>query len=129
LTLVHAGILGGATALALSQTARRPWWIVGWLWYAGMLVPVIGLVQAGNQARADRFMYLPLVGLVLPLVWSCPRRLLGVGALVVVAAIAPIAWRQIGYWRDTITLFERAVAVTRDNHVAHARGSARSTGR
>jgi protein O-mannosyl-transferase len=119
--LVCATALAGATALAVSQVARRPWWTVGWLWYLGMLVPVIGLVQAGNQARADRFMYLPLVGLLIPLVWACPARVLGVGTVLVVTALAPVARRQIGYWRDTITLFERAVAVTRDNYVAHAR--------
>jgi tetratricopeptide (TPR) repeat protein len=86
-----------------------------------MLVPVIGLLQAGMQARADRFMYLPMVGLLLPLAWAVPARLVAVGAVVVATGLAAVAWRQIGYWHDTITLFERALAVTRDNYVVHAR--------
>lgn len=119
-TLLRAAILAAATLAALVQMRRRPWWAVGWLWYVGMLLPVIGLLQAGMQARADRFMYLPMIGLLLPVVWAWPARARIAGALLV-AAFAVLAWRQIGYWHDTIALFERAIAVTKDNDIAHAR--------
>lgn len=119
-TILHAAILAAVTLAVLVQARRRPWWTVGWLWYVGMLVPVIGLVQAGMQARADRFMYLPLVGLALAVVWAWPARARVAGALAI-AAMTVLAWRQIGFWSNSITLFERAVAVTTDNDVAHAR--------
>ena len=119
--LVPAVVLTAATVLAVAQARRRPWWTVGWLWFGGMLVPVIGLVQAGMQARADRFMYLPIVGLFLPLVWTVPARALAPATIGAIAALATVTWWQVGYWRNTIVLFERAIAVTRDNYYAHAR--------
>jgi tetratricopeptide (TPR) repeat protein len=120
--------LGAATALALRQAKVRPWLATGWLWYLGTLVPMIGLVQVGSQARADRYSYLPLVGIYVALVWSAaeaaargrvpPRLAAGLFAGVV-AALAVATRAQIAHWRNSVALFERALAVTGPNPVAH----------
>ncbi len=118
--------LAAMTVLATLQWRRRPYVIVGWLWYLGMLVPVIGLVQVGSQAMADRYMYLPLIGLSLipifglrELAWSgrAPRADLTAVACAALAALSFVAHRQVGYWRDSEALFSRALAVTEDNHM------------
>ncbi len=123
-----AAALLAATLVALRQASLRPWLAVGWLWYLGTLVPMIGLVQVGGQARADRYAYLPLVGIYVALVWSVaeaaprlrlPRRLLAAGFAAALAALALATRAQIGHWRDSISLFERALAVTSPNPVAH----------
>ncbi len=119
-------VLAGITGVALREWRRRPYLVVGWLWYLGMLVPVIGLVQVGSQARADRYTYLPLVGLsLLPIFglrelagrFAIVRRALPAAALVALGALAALAHRQVSYWRDSDALFTRALDVTRDNHV------------
>jgi len=117
-----------ATVLALVSlvATRAPYLLVGWLWYLGTLVPVIGLVKVGEQAMADRFTYLPLVGVFVMVAWGVPemlraqdgRRLVAVGAAAV-AACAVVSAVQLGYWRDSETLFRRALAVTHDNVLAH----------
>jgi len=96
---------------------------VGWAWFLGMLVPVIGLVHVGGQAYADRFTYLPHLGLFVAIVWAVadalPRRLatgLAAGWLAFLAAVC--GW-QVGHWRDSVTLFTRALAVTDGNFMAH----------
>jgi protein O-mannosyl-transferase len=110
------------TVLALAQHRTRPWLPVGWLWFCGTLVPVVGLVQIGRQAMADRYTYLPTVGVLLALVWGAaelvgraPARLgrtAGVAALGgSVAALTGLTIQQAGLWRDSVTLFRRAVAV------------------
>ena len=107
---------------------RRPYLPVGWLWYLVTLVPVIGLVQVGPQAMADRYTYVPLVGLFIAGVWgvhdllarsALGRRALAPLALAAVAACAVLTRIQVGYWRDDVTLYEHAIAVTRDNFLAH----------
>jgi tetratricopeptide (TPR) repeat protein len=121
-------LLGLVTWLALRGRTRRPYLAVGWLWYLGMLVPVIGLVQVGSQPMADRYMYLPMVGLLVMLAWGVAelvmappaRRWLPMAAALSVIACAVIARRQVGHWRDSIALWEHALAVTRDNPRAHA---------
>ncbi len=121
-------LLAAATGLALRAARRRPWLAVGWLWFLGMLVPVIGLVQVGAQARADRYLYLPQVGLALALVFGAadlararPRlqRALAVAALCWLAALAFATSAQVRLWRDTTTLFEHALRVTHRNPIAH----------
>ncbi len=113
------------TALALRN--RRPYLVTGWLWYLGMLVPVIGLVQVGWQGRADRYTYLPQIGLYIALTWAVAdltafyryqRATLSVAAIVVLAALSSSAWIQTSYWRDSETLFTHALAVTKNNDVA-----------
>jgi tetratricopeptide (TPR) repeat protein len=128
LAATGAAVLIGFTAAALRLARRAPWLLVGWLWFAGMLVPVIGLVQIGLQARADRYLYLPLIGLSIAVAWGLPdalsgfrraRRLLPAAACAAIGALAAAAWVQVGVWRDTVTLFEHTLAVTRDNFIAH----------
>ncbi len=106
---------------------KYPYLMTGWLWYLGMLVPVIGLMQVGWQAHADRYTYLPQIGVYLALVWgiadlsaSWPQRkaILGSVATVVLSALMTLAWRQVGYWSSSIPLWRHTLAVTTDNDVA-----------
>lgn len=125
---VAAGMLSTMTVLAIATRARRPWLLVGWLWFLGMLVPVSGIVQVGGQAMADRFTYLPQIGLAIAVSWEAGRlaarssawkhvvRMSAAAALVVLAAAA---WRQVGFWRDSEALWQRALACTQANAVAH----------
>jgi tetratricopeptide (TPR) repeat protein len=124
---VALGLVAVTTAVA-RVAATRPYLIVGWLWYVGTLVPVIGLVQVGMQARADRYMYIPQVGLCIMLAWGAAdlagrrraRRLaLAATACAATVALAIVSGRQVSHWRDTTALFERAIAVTEGNFVAH----------
>ena len=124
--LAASALLAAATAVAIAQWRRRPYLVVGWLWYLGMLVPVIGLVQVGSQALADRYTYLPLVGLSLVAAFGVrelaadrPRLRAALPALTVVwlVALGGVAHRQVRTWRDSEALFTHALAVTRDNHV------------
>lgn len=116
------------TALVLRQARRRPAFLVGWLWYLGLLVPVIGLVQVGWQASADRYTYVPSVGMFVMLAWAVAdwagqsrgRQRVAAGmALGILAACTAGTWQQVGNWRDSNTLWEHALAVTRGNYVAH----------
>jgi tetratricopeptide (TPR) repeat protein len=127
-----AGALGAAllaiTALVLYASRKRPYLGVGWLWYLGTLVPVIGLVQLGLQARADRYTYLPLQGLAILLAWGVTdlvpahrRRLLGVAAAAALAALAVVTRLQLRHWENSLALFTRAVSVTERNFYAHER--------
>jgi len=127
--VLGALVLVSVSAVAWRQRARWPWFLVGWLWFLGTLVPVIGLKQVGTQAHADRYTYLPLIGvawsvggLARELVRAWPRARLGLGALSVAALLAlSLATRaQLATWQDTPTLFEHAIAVTEKNHLAHA---------
>jgi tetratricopeptide (TPR) repeat protein len=126
--LAGAGALLGITLLALLQARRRPWLSTGWLWFAGSLVPVIGLTQGGVQAWADRFSYWPHIGLFLALVWglgelvdrlSISAWTAGAFAGLLLVCLTCLTWRQAGSWQDAVTLWERALAVTKDNHRAH----------
>jgi tetratricopeptide (TPR) repeat protein len=116
--------IAAVTAAAISTARKRPYLIVGWLWYLVTLAPVIGLVQAGQQARADRYMYIPMIGLSMALVWGAAELLRAwpqtqvVLAVTVCAACAAATWSQVGYWEDGVKLFQRAVDVTGDNYVA-----------
>lgn len=133
-TLPVLPVLAASLALGLiswlAWRARRtqPWWLVGWLWFLGALVPVIGLVQVGLQARADRYTYWPQIGLLLAVVLTgrefARRWQLRPGWVAVVAGAALVAClgfttRQIGFWRDSETLFLRSLAVSPENPIAH----------
>jgi len=120
-------LLVAITAVAWRAARVRPAVPVGWLWYLGTLVPVIGLVQVGRQSHADRYTYLPLIGVFVMIAWAVPdawprtaarRAALGTVAACVVAALTVVAWRQAGTWRDDFALFGHARAVTRDNWLA-----------
>jgi len=122
-------LLIAISAAAFIMRKSRPYIIVGWLWYLIMLVPVIGVVQINLQAHADRYTYLPQIGLYLIAVWGTadlsagwPRRreILTVAAALVMAALALTAWRQTTYWRDSESLWTHTIAVTSNNDFAHA---------
>jgi tetratricopeptide (TPR) repeat protein len=124
-----AAFLAGTTAVVLAFRKRHQYLVTGWFWYIGMLVPVIGIVQVGAQARADRYTYLPQIGLYLMATWAIAdlsmawryrRQLLAAAVAIVIAALAWSAWIQDTYWRDSETLWTRTLAVTSQNDVAHA---------
>ena len=115
------------TAVAVALRKRRPYLVTGWLWYLGMLVPVIGLVQVGWQGRADRYTYLPQIGLYIAATWGVAdltalyrhqRTILSTAAVLVIGALSLCAWVQTSYWRDSEILFRHALAVTVNNDVA-----------
>jgi tetratricopeptide (TPR) repeat protein len=120
--------LAGLTFIALRSAPRRGYLLVGWLWYVGTMVPVIGLVQVGNQAMADRYVYLPLIGVYIMIAWglrdlavrslAVTRLSVAVASLAVVS-LGVVTWVQVGYWRNSHSLFHRALQVTSDNYVAH----------
>lgn len=118
----------GISLLAVRYFKSRPWFIVGWFWYLGTLVPVIGLVQVGTQSMADRYTYIPLIGLFIILAWalfeflarwSYQKLRFAVITLGVSGVLMAIAWQQVGYWKNSVTIFKRAVDVTDKNFVAH----------
>jgi protein O-mannosyl-transferase len=115
------------TVLAIALRKQRPYLITGWLWYLGMLVPVIGFVQVGWQGRADRYTYLPQIGLYIAVTWAVAdltalrrhqRTILSAAAILSVGVLSWCAWIQTSYWRDSETLFRHALAVTANNDVA-----------
>lgn len=118
---VAAGILLLAITLIALRSARRfPYGVVGWLWFLGTLVPVIGIVQVGRQATADRYMYVPMIGLLVSICWGvgdCAARrrgsrpLVAATVLLLLAGCAAATWLQVGYWRNGLTLFSRALRV------------------
>lgn len=121
-------ILLSITAAVWALRRTRPYLLVGWLWYLGMLVLVVGLVPFGNQAAADRFTYLPQIGITIALVWgaadlcrSWPHRrwLCGAGSALVLAVLMGSAWRQTSYWQNSETLWTRTLDCTSDNYWAH----------
>jgi tetratricopeptide (TPR) repeat protein len=106
--------------LAWRTRRGHPWIAVGWIWYVVALLPVIGLVQVGMQAMADRYVYIPMIGLLIPIVWELARLPMAKWAApLVLAALAALSWRQISFWRDGVTLWTHALAATSDNFVAH----------
>ncbi|MGD0774037.1 MAG: tetratricopeptide repeat protein [Candidatus Solibacter sp.] len=120
-----AGIaLAAVTGLGIRLFPRRPYLAIGWLWYLVTLLPVIGLIQVGAQARADRYTYIPMVGLAIALVWGVsdaferwPRMQMALAAALCLACLT-VTWRQVGYWRDSISLYQHAIDATSGNYVA-----------
>jgi protein O-mannosyl-transferase len=113
---VAIGFLVLVTAAAIHYRRRFPFLIVGWFWYLGTLVPVSGIVQVGHEAMADRYTYIPLIGIFIAIAWLIPNRAV---LAVAIAALAVCAFIQVGYWRSGITLFEHALAVVGDNRYVH----------
>jgi tetratricopeptide (TPR) repeat protein len=121
-------LLAAISAAVFLRRQRQPYLLVGWLWYLGMLVPAIGLVQSGLRAHADRYTYLPQIGLYLAIVWTARDltiswrngcQILGAGALSVIVALMVCTWKQTSYWRTDEILWKRALACTSGNYVAH----------
>ena len=132
---IEAGKLLAAGLFVLALTAAmirwgkvRPWLAVGGLWYLGTLVPVIGIVQVGGQALADRYTYVPLIGIFIIVAWGAEtlverwQRLkssIVILCLVALSALTICTWRQVGYWKNSVNLFSHAVEVNPGNHRAH----------
>jgi protein O-mannosyl-transferase len=121
--------LAGISAGALILWKSRPYWLVGWLWFLGTLFPVIGLVQAGGQSMADRFTYLPSIGIFIIVCWAAhdltrrwrrQRAFLTLMAALALAACAMQTNVQVGYWRNSGTLFRHALAIDPNNYIAHS---------
>jgi len=111
------------------QGRRSPYLVVGWLWYLGTLFPVSGIIQVGGHAMADRYAYVPLIGLFIILAWgaaelaqtlSFPKEGLLVAGLCVVIVLTGVVRLQLSYWRNSFTLFQHALESTQDNHMAHS---------
>jgi tetratricopeptide (TPR) repeat protein len=127
-------VFGGAfvaavTIAALLALRRRPAWIVGWSWYLGTLLPVIGIVQVGSQSMADRYTYVPQIGVLLLVAWGLgslaegrpqARAAILVAAPLVLAALAGATWAQVTRWRTSVTLFTHAAQVTEKNFIAYS---------
>jgi tetratricopeptide (TPR) repeat protein len=145
--IAAAGILIAITIAVFALRKSRPYLFVGWLWYLSMLAPVIGIIQINLQAHADRYTYLPQIGLYLMIAWGVAdllktlnvqrptpnaevrilhsvfdvrRSALGVCCILIIAALAITARVQASYWRDSEALWTRTIAVTKDNYFAHA---------
>ncbi len=121
-------ILASLSVLAVVKIKKNPYIFTGWFWFLGTLVPVIGLVQVGSQAMADRYTYIPLLGIFLWMAWGwqdfVSRRRFShqitafIAGLVIVLCMA-LTWRQAGFWKNSIPLFEHALEVTSGNFIAH----------
>ncbi len=123
--VILTGVLLVAISIAALRLARpRPYLIVGWLWYLGALVPMIGLITVGRTWMADRYAYLPAIGVYIALVWGVAdlrpsTRAVAIVATSVFAVLAVLTWTQIGYWRDSIVLYNHALHVVPHNPVIH----------
>ncbi len=121
-----AALLLTISVVVLTQGRRRPYLAVGWFWYLGTLVPVIGLVQVGMQSMADRFTYVPMIGLFVIIVWGGwelagawgLRRYAAAAAILALAACAVLTFQQEFYWKDSETLFKRMIDATPNNFMA-----------
>ena len=116
------------TAVVLYYIKKLPFLFVGWFWYLGTLIPVIGLVQVGRQAIADRYTYLPSVGLAVGIAWgihnlikneNLRKNILFPAGLTIIILLAILSWRQCGYWKNSFELFNHTLQITKDNYVAH----------
>jgi Flp pilus assembly protein TadD len=123
-----AALLLGLSVWAVCAARRRPYLVVGWLWYLGTLVPVIGIVQIGLQGMADRYTYVPMIGLFIMLSWGASdftanwryrRMVLAASSGIALLVLIVLTGIQVGYWRNSITLYEHALRVTSNNFVMH----------
>jgi tetratricopeptide (TPR) repeat protein len=127
--LVLAGtLLAGLSAVAAWQRRKQPWMLMGWFWYLAMLLPVVGIIQVGGQAHADRYTYLPQIGIYIVITWLvaewCAMLRVGraaIGSLMigVLAVLMFCAWKQTWYWKNDETLWTHAINHTEDNNLAH----------
>ena len=122
--VLDGSLLAGISVLVMWQKKRRPWLLVGWVWYLVMLLPVVGIVQVGDQAHADRYTYLPQIGVLMAVTWLVAEWRVGRAALGglmtgVVSVLMVCAWKQTAFWQDSESLWIRTLACTTDNDVAH----------
>jgi len=132
-------VLLGVTIWVVRRIRRAPYLALGWFWYLGTLVPVIGIVQVGEQAMADRYMYIPLIGIFIAIVWGVSElikngneRVLPVLAGTLIPLLMVLTWVQVGHWKNGVTLFEHTVSVNENespsfvivyNNLGHALAS------
>jgi len=121
-------LLAVVSALVWAERRTRPWLLVGWLWYLVMLLPVIGIVQVGAQSHADRYTYLPLIGIYVAVTWLAAelstkwrvsQRVIGVLMAGIIGVLMVCAWKQAGYWKNSQTLWKHALDCTTGNEVAY----------
>ena len=114
-------VLVGITVIAIRFIKKAPYFVVGWFWYLGTLVPVIGIVQQGGQAMADRYAYVPLIGIFSIVTWGLPElmakwrhrnKVLIVLAGIWIPTLMVMTWTQVGHWENSITIFKHAIRVT-----------------
>ena len=126
--IISALLLMLITIIILRKAKRVPFAAVGWFWYLITLVPVIGILQTGIHAYADRFTYIPLIGISIIIAWGVPElikrftlnfKYLAVVGLILIISLAFVTRTQVSYWKDSITLFEHALAVTQNNYMMH----------
>ena len=133
-SLVTWQVLGSAflliaiTLVIVWKAKKFPYLATGWLWYLGTLVPVIGIVQVGNQAMADRYTYIPMIGLFIMVAWAIPslikgdetrKKILFPIGITCIILLAVLTWQQCGYWKNSVTLYNHALQATKDNYLAH----------
>jgi tetratricopeptide (TPR) repeat protein len=122
-------LLIAVTVAALMSGKQKKFLTTGWLWYLITLVPVIGIVQVGNQAHADRYTYVPLIGIFIMISWglktivdrlqNSKKLFVKIAAAALFPAMMGLTWEQVGYWKSDFTLFSHAITVTKRNYVAH----------
>ncbi len=127
--IIFSGMIIIVITFAVFYYVRKlPLLMVGWFWYLGTLVPVIGLVQIGGQSMADRYTYLPSIGISIMLAWAIPHMMkrrkirkiiLGPACLSLLIIMSILTWKQCLYWKDSATLFSHALQVTKNNYLAH----------
>jgi protein O-mannosyl-transferase len=117
------------SAAVIAVVKRLPYLFVGWLWYAITILPVIGIIHISTYAMADRYHYLPSIGIGIMMAWGIPllfpredmrKKILFPSGIAVLAMLSVLAWQQCGYWKNSIALFNHALQITKDNYVAHS---------
>ncbi len=121
-------LLIAITSVVIWRVKRFPYLAMGWLWYTGTFVPVIGIVQVGSHAKADRYTYIPLIGLFIMAAWGVPdllkkwkyrKEILLTSSALSILCLCIITWTQVGYWENSITLFDHTLKVTDDNSLIY----------
>jgi tetratricopeptide (TPR) repeat protein len=129
MVMLAGGLIALISGFVFLQRRRCPFLLVGWLWFIGTLVPVIGLVQVGEQAMADRYAYIPSLGILIIVIWgACElarhwhHQVIGLATAGLIAMVLCLALtrQQLGYWQDSETLFRHALNVTKNNYLAHS---------
>ena len=123
-------VLVGITIFSIKLIRKAPYFAVGWFWYLGTLVPVIGIVQVGVQAMANRFAYIPLIGIFIIVAWGVPEliskwrykeKILSVSVGIIILTLLITTWREVSYWKNSITIFKHAIRVTDKKYPTFAR--------
>jgi len=114
-------VLVGITFISIKLIRKAPYFAVGWFWYLGTLVPVIGIVQIGEHAMADRYMYIPLIGIFIIVAWGVPElisrwrykeKVLSISVGIIIFTLLITTWEQVSHWKNSITIFKHAIRVT-----------------